>query len=225
VFGINTFQGRHSNSTNGCAVISPLVVSRHLSNSSSVPDQGIVDVIDAQCVPLLREIRGKLGLGGDALIIPSDVHDHLVDRKYLSQEGFIGVIGGNIMDRGPVSEFIKMIDQGDEKGSHKEKKTGATLFFHEHVVSIVKVPAGQGRFCFDLIDSMPGLIDKSNRRMATRTRCRDITSFETLIRWYASVKFTESNCNWIDKNDWDETMAEIDPRVFQGFVWGETTAQ
>lgn len=225
IFGINTFQGRNSNSTNGCAVISPLVVSRHLKSSHAVPDEGIVDVIDSQCVPLLREIRGKLGLGGDALIIPSDVHDHLVDHKYLSQDWFIGAIGGNIMDPCSVAEFVKMLDQGDEKGSYKDKRTGATLFFHEHVVSVVKVPASKGRFYFDLIDSMPGLIDKNNRRMATRTRCRDTASFEALIRWYASSKFSESNCNWIDKNDWDETMAEIDPRVFQGFVWGEAATQ
>lgn len=225
MFGINTFQGRYSHSTNGCAVISPLVVSRHLKYAPSVPDDGIVDVIDSQCGPLLREIRGKLGLEGDALIIPSDVHDHLVDNKYLSQDGFIGVIGGNIMDPKPVAEFVKMLDQGDEKGSFKEKKTGATLFFHEHVVSIVKVPLGNGKFCFDLIDSMPGLVDKNNRRKATRTRCRDTAAFEALIRWYASSKFSDSNCNWIDKNDWDETMAEIDPRVFQGFVWGEAPGQ
>jgi hypothetical protein len=55
--------------------------------------------------------------------------------------------------------------------------------------------------------------------------CRDNAAFEALIRWYASAKFSESNCNWIDKNDWDDTMAEIDQRVFQGFVWGEAPGQ
>ena len=38
-----------------------------------------------QCVPLLRKIRSKLGLDGSALIIPSDVHDYLVDHKWLFQ--------------------------------------------------------------------------------------------------------------------------------------------
>jgi len=178
-----------------------------------------VEVIDKECPPLLKEIRGKLELEGDALIIPSDVHDHLVDRKILSQTGFIGATGGNIMDRNHISEFLKLLDSG-EKDSHKEKKTGAALFFREHVVSIVKVPVGK-RFYFDLIDSMPGLVDSSNRRLATRTRCKDLQAFESLIRWYASTKFSESNCSFIDKNDWDESMADFDPRVFQAFVWGE----
>lgn len=219
---MDTYQGRLRHSVNGCAVISPLVVSHHLRSSGAVANSEVVGVIDKECGPLLREIRGKLELGGDALIIPSDVHDHLVDKKILSQGWFVGATGGNIMDVNHVGEFLKLLDAG-EKNSHVDKKTGAALFFREHVVSIVKVPVGRsGKFYFDLIDSMPGLVDTSmNRRMATRTRCKDIAAFETLIRWYAATKFSESNCNYIDKNDWDETMADFDPRVFQAFVWGE----
>jgi hypothetical protein len=190
-----------------------------LRSNGSVSDGDIVDVIDRECGPILREIRGKLGLEGDALIIPSDVHDHLVDRKLLSQKGFIGATGGNIMDKAHIGEFLRLLQNG-EKDVYKDRKTGAALFFREHVVSIVKTPRGNCDFFYDLIDSMPGLTDQNNRRMATRTRCHDITAFEALIMWYASTKFSESNYDYIDRNEWDDTMADFDPRVFQAFVWG-----
>lgn len=206
---------------NGCAVISPLVVSHHLRSEGSVADSEIVGVIDQECNSLLREIRGKLELGADALIIPSDVHDHLVDKKILSQSWFVGATGGNILDPKHVGEFLKLLESG-ENNSHAGKKTGAALFFREHVVSIVKIPVGNnGKFHYDLIDSMPGLVDSLKRKRATRTRCRDLASFESLIRWYSSSKLSESNCKYIDKHDWDDNMADFDPRVFQAFVWGE----
>lgn len=219
ILPINTYQGRFSHSTNGCAVISPLVVSCHLKSRTAVSDDEIVDVIDRKCGPVLREIRGKLDLGGHALIIPSDVHDHLIDKKLLSQDSFVGATGGNIMDRKHISEFLRLMESGENK-SHKNLRTGGALFFREHVVSVVKVPAGGGKFYFDLVDSLP-----RNNGKASRTRCRDLGAFETLIRFYSSSKFSDSNFNYMDKNDWDDSMADFDPRVFQGFVWGDPAKQ
>jgi len=226
IIPINTYQGRFNHSTNGCAVISPLVVSAHLQSNSAVSDQDIVDIIDRKCGPLLQEIRTKLDLGSHALIIPSDVHDHLVDKKLLTQESFIGVSGGNIMDRKHIGEFLRLMDSG-EQNSHKKLRTAGALFFREHVISVVKVPLQQGgKFCFDLIDSLPGYRDESSDRpAATRTRCRDLGAFETLIRYYSSSKFSQSNFSYMDKNDWDDSMADFDPRVFQGFVWGDPVKQ
>jgi len=215
VISLSTHQGRFPDSTNGCAVISPLVVSHHLRSRSSVSNDEISNVIDKECGPLLREIRGKLKLNGAALIIPSDVHDHLVDKKILKQDAFIGATGGNIMDRKHLAEFLRLLDSG-EKNSHARCRTGAALFFREHVVSLVKVPAADGKWLFDLIDSLPG-----GNGMATRTRCHDLVALETMLRHYASSRFSESNCDYIDKNDWDDCMADFDPRVFQCFVWGD----
>jgi hypothetical protein len=224
VSGINTYQGRLIESTNGCTVISALVAAHQLSSrSGAVTDATVINVIDRQCGPLLREIRGKLGLGGHALIIPSDVHDHLVDHNILSQETFVGAAGGNILDEGHMNEFLKLL-QGD---SAQHAKAAATLFFREHVISIVKSQHGkaisgslsnQGLCCYELIDSMPGMFD-GGRGMATRTRCTDMDSLQVLLRWYASRKFSDSNCSYIDKTIWDDSMADFDPRVFQGFVW------
>lgn len=222
MFALNTYQGRLRNSTNGCTVISPLVVSHHLKSPGSVTNSAIVNVIDKECPPLLRDIRNKLELEGDALIIPSDVHDYLVDRKILIQDKFAGACGGNILDDKHTGEFLQILERG-ESGNHSERKTGAALFFHEHVVSIVKCPIGRGKFCFDLVDSLPRLVDPndSNKLMASRTRCHDLDAFAALLKWYACEKFSPSNCTYIDRNDWDESMADFDPRVFQAFVWAE----
>ena len=215
VIRLSTYQGRYSHSTNGCAVISPLVVSHHLQSRSAVTDQEIANVIDRECGPLLREVRGKLGLGSEALIIPSDVHDYLVDKKLLHQEAFVGATGGNILDSDHLAEFVRLVE-GGEKNAHANKRTGAALFFREHVVSIVKVPLSGGQWCFDMIDSLPG-----PQGMATRTRCLDLDAFEAYVRYYASAKFSDSNRDYIDNTDWNDMMADFDPRVFQGFVWGD----
>ena len=213
---VDTYQGRYSQSTNGCTVISPLVVAHHLATSSGVvlPDREIKHVIDTECGPLLREIRGKLGLENHSLIIPSDVHDHLVDKNILKQDYFVGATGGNIISDEHMGEFIKLFQE--------KRKAGAALFFREHVVSIIKIPVGgNGRAFYDLVDSMPGTKDARGNPCASRTRCKDEEALDVLLTWYATKKFSESNCSYIDNNDWNEMMADLDPRVFQAFVWGK----
>jgi len=244
VSGIRTYQGRVDASTNGCTVISALIAAQHLqsaSGSSSSSSSGgggggtsgggitndqICRIIDAQCGPILRNIRSKLGLGGHALIIPSDVHDHLVDAKVLSQQDFEGVAGGNILDDDHLSSFVDLLAFGDgdsKKNGGAYRTAAATLFFREHVVSIVKIVqrtgSGPPKVMYDLIDSLPGLSSGSSNVMATRTRCVDLEALYVLLRWYASRKLTPANCTYCDRNAWDDALADFDPRVFQGFVW------
>lgn len=215
VLPLATYQGRKMESTNGCTVISALVAAGHLNEAGSISDGRISQVIDRECGPVLREIRGKLGLGGSALIIPSDVHDHLVDHKILKQEYFVGAAGGNVMDQQHFGEFVKLLTVGED-GKGANKKAAATLFFREHVISIVKSPVGPNQSFYDLVDSLPGT---GGGNAASRTRCKDEDSLEVLLRWYTSRKFSDKNCSYIDRNVWDDTMADFDPRVFQGFVW------
>ena len=241
---IDTFQGRISESTNGCTVISALIVARHLQEAQPytvISNATVQNVIDVQCGPILRTIRKKLGLGGHALIIPSDVHDHLVDDKILRQDQFTGAAGGNIMNPQHYREFLQLLADDDDdnnndnnhsnnttaNGHHQNGsankttngKAGATLFFREHVISIVKsIDPQTKRSYYDLIDSMPGMLHHG-KSMATRTRCVDMESLTILLMWYASRKFSDSNCSYIDRNPWNDNMADLDPRVFQGFVW------
>lgn len=221
VFAMSTHQGRvrstSRDSTNGCAVISPLVVANHLKTSGAISDAAVDHVIDYEAGPILRVVRSKLGLGNHALIIPSDVHDYMVDEKILFQDKFVGVCGGNIMDEEHIGEFVNLLESG-ERNSHATKKTGAALFFHEHVISIVKIVLVTGVSWYDIVDSLP---QAQSKNRASRTRCKDRQSLEVALRWYAITKFSGSNLDYIDRNQWDDVMCDFDPRVFQGFVWGE----
>lgn len=212
---LRTYQGRTSGSTNGCTVISALVACHHL-NTGGITDDAIGQVIDRDCIPVLKAIRGKLGLGGHALIIPSDVHDYLVDRNLLKQDYFSGVAGGNVMDPDHLGEFISLIE-----GSKPHLKTAATFFFKEHVISICKTVRTNGggipSVRYHLVDSLASGIGLSGG--GTRTTCADIESLRVLLYWYCSRKFSGGDCDRLDKTKWDEAMADFDPRVFQGFCW------
>eukprot|EP00567_Pseudictyota_dubia_P006339 CAMPEP_0197434846 /NCGR_PEP_ID=MMETSP1175-20131217/2517_1 /TAXON_ID=1003142 /ORGANISM="Triceratium dubium, Strain CCMP147" /LENGTH=659 /DNA_ID=CAMNT_0042963705 /DNA_START=369 /DNA_END=2348 /DNA_ORIENTATION=+ len=238
IFFLSTYQGRARHggrdSTNGCTVISPLVAAKHLrSEGAGIADVMIEDVIDREAPPILHSIRSKLGLPGAALIIPSDVHDYLVDHKILSQEEFVGVCGGNVMDTAHLGEFLDLLQDGydhkhlkdlkDDEGNKRpvpkrKKKVAAAFFFHEHVMSIIKVVPSTGKAWYDIVDSLPHR-DSRNGAKASRTRCKDRSCLEATLRWYASSKFTDSDCSYIDRNRWDENMCDFDPRVFQAFVW------
>eukprot|EP00593_Proboscia_inermis_P006318 CAMPEP_0171315992 /NCGR_PEP_ID=MMETSP0816-20121228/68821_1 /TAXON_ID=420281 /ORGANISM="Proboscia inermis, Strain CCAP1064/1" /LENGTH=244 /DNA_ID=CAMNT_0011807295 /DNA_START=130 /DNA_END=864 /DNA_ORIENTATION=+ len=242
-----TYQGRiktaQHDSTNGCTVISPLIVINHLKGQNpGISDCGIEKIIDEQSPPVLRNIRCKLGLGNHALIIPSDVHDYLVDAKFLSQDQFVGVSGGNLLDPAHLEEVVNMLANGsveDDTGKSNEmKKVGVALFFHEHVVSIIKMVLPQGDCWYDLIDSMPapknnsdlgksggGEVQTNQGGYATRTRCKDIDSLRATLKWYGCSKLSESDCSYIDSNFWDDMLCDFDPRVFQAFAWTESDSK
>ena len=146
---LGTYQGRLASSsspkydsTNGCAVISPLVVATHIypqhlykaqpklllqpqhtatiTSKYGISNVAINEIIDKRAPPILSVVRSKLGLSKHALIIPSDVHDYLVDEHILPQDKFVGVCGGDIMDERHLKELIQMIVTGHE-GSKKSK--------------------------------------------------------------------------------------------------------
>jgi len=226
-FFLSTYQGRSrapgKNSTNGCTVISPLIAINYLcSSSSGMSDNSIEEVIDNKAPPILSAVRRKLGLPGEALIIPSDVHDYLVDLKLLRQDMFVGVCGGNILNPNHLGIFLNMLKNGSSEEAEEKKnstrKVAAALFFHEHVVSILKLNMSNGDCWFDLVDSMPKSRE-GGRMGGTRTRCKDINALEVVLREYACSKFSESNCMYIDNNLWDDILCDFDPRVFQAFVW------
>lgn len=211
---LRTYQGRINGSINGCTVISACVVSKHMETHGGVNDSQIQSVIDSECVPLLRAIRKKVGLGGTSLIIPSDVHDYLVDYKLLYQHKFSGVAGGNLMNQAHLGELIKLLSGEEGKTSHL--KSGATLFFREHVISIVKFPKSANEAIYDMIDSMP-----TCNGFGSRTRCHSIDALKVHLEFYCAGKFSDSNINYIERNRWDDVMADFDPRVFQSFVWAD----
>ena len=219
VYMLETHQGktktRGLDSTNGCTVIAPLIASAHITSLGGVSDSTVEEVIDYQAPPILKDIRSRLGLSNGALIIPSDVHDYLFDKKIIEAESFIGVSGGNIMDEGHVKELLKCLN---ENGS---AKAAAALFFHAHVVCITKMATSEGEVWYDLIDSLPRKEDANKSASGVRIRCKDADTLLACIKWYASHKFGPSDQEYIDKNEWDEDNCDFDPRVFQSFVWGD----
>ena len=243
---VETYQGRLPESTNGCTVIAPLLCIHHLLDHQ-MPDPGLPDaiiqqVIDEETPAILTELRRELGLSDQAFLIPSDAHDSLIKNGQLSQQQFVTVVGGNILDDKHLLAFLDVLR--DDGGKHR--KLGATLFFHEHVVAILKVRRGKKECWYDLIDGLPlkktlvrseesdvefhhrlGLTESKKEisdaflPMTARLRCLDWEALMACLRWYACSKFSDENISYIDQYAWDEASCDFDPRVFQGFVWSE----
>jgi len=215
---LRTYQGRITGSTNGCTVISACVVSKHIESHGGVTEAQVQSVIDRECIPVLKAIRNKLGLGQASLIIPSDVHDYLVDHKFLYQHKFSGVAGGNITNPEHSGQLIELLR--GEPGKTSQYKSGATLFFREHVISIVKFPTNANEAVYDMIDSLP----TCNGR-GSRTRCHSLDALRVHLEYYCTGKFSDGNIKYINCNRWDDAMADFDPRVFQSFVWTDVPKQ
>ena len=212
VWPLHTFQGKHdSRGINGCCVIGSLVVARHLATSigNVLPDPQICDIIDTECGPLLQQIRGNLNLPAGSLITPSAAIDHLLSLGILKQEYFLGAAGGNIHSHSHLRNFLNMF--------LPKQRAGGIFFFHGHVVAIIKLPSTTG-VTYDFIDSMP--TDVAGIPCATQTRCYSPTALDVLLNRYAAQKFSPDNWAYINNNAWVEDLPELDPRVFQGFVWG-----
>lgn len=239
----STYQGRLPESTNGCTVIAPLLCIHHLIDTE-LPDPGLPDavieqVIDQETPAILSQLRGQLGLSPHAFLIPSDAHEYLIDNGQLSQEQFLEVTGGNILDEEHLSRFVTALQQA------KNRKVAACFFFHEHVVAILKVRRSPIIAWYDLIDGLPlkqtlqranesdhdfGLrlaLTESQEDLAdvfvpktARMRCLSEAALTACLRWYACSKFTSDNRSYINEYEWNDHSCDFDPRVFQGFVWG-----
>uniref|UniRef100_A0A7S2KRE0 Uncharacterized protein n=1 Tax=Leptocylindrus danicus TaxID=163516 RepID=A0A7S2KRE0_9STRA len=254
VFNLDTYQGKVKDpetgydSTNGCTVIAPLIAAQHLKSVyPGISDLHIENVIDLQAPKVLADVRTKLNLPKDALIIPSDVHDFLLDKSILKQEQFLGACGGNIQDEDHLGAFINMLAAKGtkEKRSNGYKKVAAALFFHEHVISVIKMVFPNGKCWYDVVDSLPYEKEKNVKPKrkcnfkffginngeskveeesaeefcALRIRCKDLRSLEAALKWYSLSKFTDDDCTYINSHHWDEKRCYFDPRVFQAFVW------
>lgn len=229
VYYLDTYQGKNPASVNGCTVIAPLLAIHHFHNTNDgadiLADSTIENIIDIETPKILPRVRENLGLCSSALIIPSDVHDFFMEENFLSQEQFFGCCGGDILSQNHLGEFMALLSKG------KGIKLAATLFFHEHVVCILKNNRPDGEVWYDMIDSLPcqkgaygslqlHVCDES-QPSAVRIRCKTVDSLETTLRWYSCMKFTEENKKFIDSYSWDERNSDFDPRVFQAFVWSE----
>lgn len=170
-----TYQGRLPESTNGCAVIAPMLCVQHLKSDDDssfhshgdpgLTDSNIEETIDVEAPAILQSLRDELGLLEHAFLIPSDAHDYLIGHGKLHQSQFVTVVGGNILDEEHLNAFIQSLDK------IQDRKVAATLFFHEHVVTIIKlrrIEHGKVSYWYDFIDSLP-LKKMLQRRNETRS--------------------------------------------------------
>mmetsp|Transcript_16344 Transcript_16344/g.24942 ORF Transcript_16344/g.24942 Transcript_16344/m.24942 type:complete len:610 (-) Transcript_16344:358-2187(-) len=233
----STYQGRHPGSINGCTVIAPLLFLHHFHNwdegavDHGLADAAICEVIDRETPSLLSEVRSNLGLSQNALIIPSDVHDFLINKQLLTSEQFVTVCGGDILDDAHLSHFVDELQHGNGSDTnYSGRKLAASFFFHEHVVAILKLQRSRTEAWYDLIDSLPKQETFRNRfediesndgfiLNTSRIRCIGAESLKGALRWYACSRFTEENRTYIDMYDWDDAYADYDPRVFQAYLW------
>ena len=151
---VPTYQGRIPDSTNGCTIIAPLLCIHHFHNEQIIPDPGlpdqvIIEVLDVETPSILPKVRHELGLVPDAFLIPSDAHDYLMQQQYMCPEQFVDVVGGNILEE---SHLAKLVEHLSVVGP---KKMAATVFFHEHVITILQLRRSPKQVWFDIIDSLP----------------------------------------------------------------------
>lgn len=208
-----TFQGRvrdarNCDSTNGCAVIAPLVCQQHMGEQRELTNGDVARVIDDIVPPILAHIRTKLGLGAGAFIIPSDVHDYLVDAEAIDQSMFAGVFGGNCLDDEHVAKLLNAFEE-----ISLTNKAGCAFFFKQHVIAVLRV----GRE-YHFIDSLGGN-DPSG--MGTRTVCADVEALRVFLRHYVAKKLPAACVG----NAWDDSLVEFDARVFQAFLWKHAPAK
>ncbi len=159
---LDTYQGRISESTNGCTVVAPLMcinyfTSERTDTSNGIADEMINEVIDVHTVSILPEVRRKLGLPPDSFIVPSDVHDYLIDEGLLSTSSFVGVCGGNILNDDHIEQFkstLLLLNDERERERLRGKRLGATFFFAGHVIAFHLI-SHEGCNHVELIDSLP----------------------------------------------------------------------
>lgn len=73
----------------------------------------------------------------------------------------------------------------------------------------------------DFDESHAFIFDDVPQEPAFRMRCLDVQALEVVLQWYACSVFSDEDANYIDTYQWDESLADFDPRVFQAFVWTE----
>jgi hypothetical protein len=157
------------------------------------------------CPPILNRIRAKHALPHGAFIVPADVHDYLFDEGLMDPAIFGGVHGGSVLEDEHIDALIQTL-----KDFPANDDAAAAFFFHEHVTAVLKSKDG-----YEFVDSLP----HSPVGMGVRILCTTPATLKVCLQWYCLQKFSPNNQAYIDRNAWNEDRAEVDPRIFQAYVW------
>lgn len=198
---LDTYQGRIADSTNGCTVVAPLMCINYFTSDQTDAMNGIADeminqVIDVHTVSVLPEVRRKLSLPRDSFIVPSDVHDYLIDTGLLSTSQFVGVCGGSILDDDHIESFkstLLLLNDERERKRLRGKRLGATFFFAGHVIAFHHINH-EGCDHIELIDSLP-----NHETWKIRQSSSDMSSY------YEDRDPSETSCRSSDSNLWERS--------------------
>lgn len=187
---LDTYQGRIRGSNNGCTVIAPLTCIQYFTatqdNESSygLHDAHINEVIDVHAPTVLSNVRTRLHLPPDSFIIPSDVHDHLLEVGLLSSSSFVGVCGGNILNDEHLMQLQQSLLLTDDENENNrlnatyngpKRKVASPMFFHGHVVALHVIREGE-KVWIELIDSLPNPEAWIKTKSYDLRQTRDLTS-------------------------------------------------
>ena len=204
---MDTVQGKVDGSANGCEAISALIVAVHLYGELS-PDK-VKQIIERDCVPILRElwVRPENEVGSS--LVPSDVHDYLYKLKLLRSEDYREPpCGGNILDNTHLDNFISLISAPEVQSM----KAGATLFFCGHSMSIVRDANSEQYLLMDSWDEEPSA---ELGRTARMTSLSGTAALRSKIQVHAVGKLSDDEIN----KPWQEKKMEEDRRTFQTCLW------
>ena len=189
----------NSDSTDGCSVISGLNISAQISSldiQEVITNETIVDIIDVQAPPILNEIRKKSKMIGN--IDWDTVQDYLLKKKILPENSWFQWFTGNILDK----DFIKdkvistLVKQNED---FPVCKLGVILYFKRHIISILQISGPNGDLYYDLIESLP---KGGSGNQGYRARSYGIEYLSTLLRWYAFSRYSDTDLEYIQNNDY-----------------------
>ncbi|KAH8045315.1 calcium ion binding protein [Aureococcus anophagefferens] len=116
VESLGTYQGRAArrrlDSTNGCAVIAPIICYKHIMSTAphGASNAEVARVVDADVLPILAGVRAKHRLGAGAFVIPADAHNYLYHAGMINRDMFVGVMGGSALSETHMGNFLEAFE-------------------------------------------------------------------------------------------------------------------
>lgn len=198
---------------------------KQLDSILTIDDETIATVIDVQTPLVLPKVRSLMGLQKDALIIPSDVHDYLINEDFIAPRQFVDVFGGNILDDQHLLQFLKKLSTfGNESTSNKStmsseksendsaRRVAATLYFHEHVVCIHRLTT---QICTDIIDNMDSQKSKelANNKHRLNNQGKRSNNRNLFHRFRGKMKQNQGSGMIIEQKSWFDVIDSLPSAV------------
>eukprot|EP00980_Cylindrotheca_fusiformis_P021740 scaffold8569_cov139-Cylindrotheca_fusiformis.AAC.10 len=159
----------------------------------------------------LRPLLDELATVGEKKIAATFFfHEHVVTILQLRRGA--GVVWFDIVDSLPHEETLCRGTDSSRSGRNIDNASRISADDQFRIAS--DFSEGQ---------DIPGVLLEGlpDNEPAMRMRCLDVEALRVALQWYACSVFSAEDASYIDTYQWDENLADFDPRVFQAFVWSE----